>query len=78
MLGELLLHLLPVPRDGHVVDLLQPHPLRLAQHAVQVDIMLYVQCQKLLVTIFRNLVKSRNMVRFGLAFTIAKRYYIHV
>ena len=31
-----------------------------------------------LVTIFRNLVKSRNKVRFGLAFTIAKRYYIHV
>ena len=46
------------------------------------------QCSKLLVTIFRNLVnlvtifrnlvKSRNKVRFGLAFTIAKRYYIHV
>ena len=38
MLGELLLHLLPVPRVGHVVHLLQPHPLRLAQHAVQVDV----------------------------------------
>ena len=36
------------------------------------------QCPKLLVTIFRNLVKSRNKVRFGLAFTIDKRYYIHV
>ena len=32
----------------------------------------------ILVTIVRNLVKSRNKVRFGLAFTLAKRYYIHV
>ena len=35
MLGELLLHLLPVPRGGDVVDLLQPHPLRLAQLGLQ-------------------------------------------